>query len=217
MSKTNSLIRNLRNDFTAFELDESHVLSNPFKQFEQWMQHALDAKVEEPNAMTIATVDASGAPDARIVLLRGLDKKGFLFFTNYDSRKGLAMRKHKKVCINFFWPELQRQVRIRGTVEKLSPKASKDYFNSRPRESQIGAWASQQSQPLADRSELENKFIAFEKKFAGKAVPRPANWGGYRVIPNHIEFWQGRPSRLHDRIAYDKNRNGKWKASRLNP
>lgn len=217
MSTTNSLLRHLRNDFTAFELDEAHVSSNPFRQFDVWMQQALDAKVEEPNAMTIATVDATGAPDARIVLLRGIDKKGFLFFTNYDSRKGRAMKKHKKVCLNFFWPELQRQVRIRGTVEKLTSKASTDYFKTRPRESQIGAWASEQSQPIAERSVLENRFVAFEKKFAGKAVPRPANWGGYRVVPSHIEFWQGRPSRLHDRIAYDKLRSGKWKASRLNP
>lgn len=181
------------------------------------MKQALDAEVEEPNAMTLATVNRNGEPDARVVLLRGLDKKGFVFFTNYQSRKGKALTAKKKACLNFFWPELQRQIRIKGTVEKISSKASDDYFRSRPRESQIGAWASIQSEPMDDRLVLEQRFVDFERKFAGKPVPRPANWGGFRLIPTHVEFWQGRPSRLHDRIAYDKQRSGKWSVIRLHP
>lgn len=210
-------IRHLRKDFTAFELDESHLKKNPFLQFDVWMKQALVAAVEEPNAMTLATVDAKGQPEARVVLLRGMDKKGFVFFTNYDSRKGRALRKHKKVCLNFFWPELQRQVRVLGRVEKVSDKASDIYFKSRPRESQIGAWASRQSEALEGRSVLEERFILYEKKFSGKPVPRPSFWGGYRVIPVHLEFWQGRPSRMHDRIAYNRTTGGKWKIHRLNP
>lgn len=167
--------------------------------------------------MTLATLDEQGMPDARVVLLRGLDRTGFVFFTNYDSRKGQAMRKHKKVCLNFFWPELQRQVRIQGKVEKVTSKASDAYFKSRPRESQLGAWASRQSEPLEERSVLEDRLISFEKKFYNKPVPRPPFWGGYRVIPTHFEFWQGRVSRLHDRIAYERMRSGRWNIMRLNP
>lgn len=181
------------------------------------MQHAIDAQVLEPNAMTLATLDTRGIPDARVVLLRGIDRKGLVFYTNYDSRKGQAMRKHKQVCLNFFWPELQRQIRIRGKVEKVTPKASDAYFKSRPRESQLGAWASRQSELLEERAELEQRLISFEKKFFNKPVPRPPFWGGYRVIPIQFEFWQGRTSRLHDRIAYERNTSGRWHVVRLNP
>ncbi|MFM2136853.1 MAG: pyridoxamine 5-phosphate oxidase [Bacteroidota bacterium] len=217
MSRLRSAIRQLRKDYSAFELDESHLLKNPFRQFEVWMSHAMDAGVEEPNAMTLATIDRDGSPDARIVLLRGIDRSGFVFFTNYRSRKGRALSNRKKACLNFFWPALQRQIRINGTVEKVSARTSDAYFRSRPRESQIGAWASLQSEPMDDRRVLENRFIEFEKKFAGKPVPRPAFWGGYRLIPTHVEFWQGRTSRLHDRIAYEKSRSGKWSIQRLHP
>jgi pyridoxamine 5'-phosphate oxidase len=217
MSRLKKTILHLRKDYSAFELDESHVKSNPVRQFELWMSHALDAGVEEPNAMTLATSDASGEPDARVVLLRGIDRKGFVFFTNYHSRKGRALTKRRKACLNFFWPELQRQVRIKGTVEKVSARVSDTYFRSRPRESQIGAWSSLQSEPMEDRRVIEERFIAFEKKFSGKAVPRPSFWGGFRLIPHHIEFWQGRPSRMHDRISYDKTRSGRWAIRRLHP
>lgn len=217
MSDLTDLIRNLRNEFTAFDLDEAHMEKHPFKQFDRWMRHAIESNVNEPNAMTLATHGRSSGPSARIVLLRELDKKGFVFFTNYKSRKGREMASNKKVCLNFFWPELQRQIRIQGRVEKLSSKASEDYFKSRPRESQIGAWASFQSEKLKSRAELEERFVALELKYADKPVPRPPHWGGYRVIPDHIEFWQGRMSRLHDRIAYQKSRTGKWSVYRLNP
>lgn len=217
MPSVASSVRNLRTDYAAFELDEAHVLSHPFRQFERWMKNAIDAKVEEPNAMTLATTDADGFPDARVVLLRDLDKKGFVFFSNYRSRKGQELRANRRVCLNFFWPELQRQVRIRGKVERLPARASDAYFRSRPRQSQIGAWASLQSEPLAARADLEERFILFEKKFSGTSVPRPPHWGGYRVIPDHIEFWQGRRSRLHDRIAYGRSRAGRWTHCRLYP
>jgi pyridoxamine 5'-phosphate oxidase len=217
MALSSSAIRTLRKDYSAAVLDEAHVDRNPFRMFDRWMKNALDAGVEEPNAMTIATVDAKGRPEARIVLLRELDKKGLVFYTNYDSRKGRAMARNKHVCLNFFWPPLQRQVRISGRIEKVSDRVSSAYFKSRPRESQLGAWASLQSEALSDRRVLEDRYIMFEKKFAGKPVPRPLNWGGFRVIPEHFEFWQGRVSRLHDRIAYSKSTSGKWKISRLYP
>ena len=141
----------------------------------------------------------------------------FRSFTNYRSRKGRALTAKKVACLNFFWPELQRQIRIKGVVEKVSFKVSNDYFRSRPRESQLGAWASLQSEPMDSRHTLEQRFVEFERKFAGKPVPRPETWGGYRLIPSHMEFWQGRPSRLHDRIAYDRNRSGSWSITRLHP
>lgn len=217
MSTLQSTLQRIRTDYSSFELDESHVNRSPFRQFEIWMQHAIDAQVLEPNAMTLATLDTHGIPDARVVLLRGIDRKGLVFYTNYDSRKGQAMRKHKQVCLNFFWPELQRQIRIRGKVEKVTPKASDAYFKSRPRESQLGAWASRQSELLEERAELEQRLISFEKKFFNKPVPRPPFWGGYRVIPIQFEFWQGRTSRLHDRISYERNTSGRWHVVRLNP
>jgi pyridoxamine 5'-phosphate oxidase len=167
--------------------------------------------------MTLATVNRKGQPDARIVLLRGVDKNGFSFFTNYKSAKGREINENKKVCLNFFWPDLSRQVRIAGTIEKLSAKISDDYFQSRPRESQLGAWASNQSEVIENRQALEAKFDEFEQKFNGKKIPRPAHWGGYIVRPVTIEFWQGRASRLHDRILYEKNKSGTWKISRLAP
>ncbi len=217
MTKLKDEIFNLRVDFNIGSLDEKKISSDPFKQFNIWMENALTAKVFEPTAMTLSTANKKGVVDSRIVLLRDLDKKGFNFFTNYNSAKGREMKENKNVSLNFFWPELQRQVRIRGVVEKLPEKASDKYFASRPRESQIGAWASNQSEVLADRNELENRVIELHLKFADKKVPRPKHWGGYRVKPTQIEFWQGRQSRLHDRFLFKKSRTGKWVMSRLNP
>jgi pyridoxamine 5'-phosphate oxidase len=181
------------------------------------MKQAIDANIYEPNAMTLATATNEGLVDARIVLLRDFHSKGLSFFTNYKSIKGQEIRLNKKVCLNFFWPELQRQIRIRGVIEKLPPRSSDLYFASRPRESQIAAWASNQSEKLTNRQELENRYNEYEKKFEGKKVPRPPHWGGYRVKPSYFEFWQGRMSRLHDRIIYQSIRNGRWTIMRLNP
>ena len=217
MDKLQETIRNLRNDFASSELNEKAAGKNPVKLFGRWLLNALESEVFEPNAVTLATSSREGQPDARIVLLRNFDKNGFVFFTNYKSQKGNEMEKNKKVCLNFFWPELQRQVRILGSIEKLTSKASDDYFRSRPRESQISAWASEQSQVIPNRQFLESRYLEYELKYHGNNVPRPRHWGGIRVKPSLIEFWQGRPSRLHDRIVFKKLRSGKWKIERLNP
>ncbi len=210
-------IRSLRDDFTAGNLDEKKISKSPIVQFEKWMSEAINAQVNEPNAMTLASASKNGSVDARVVLLRDFNKDGFSFFSNYKSAKGIEMKQNRKVCLNFFWPELQRQVRIQGVIEKLSVRASNLYFASRPRESQIGAWASHQSEALKSRAELEDRFLRIEEKYKGVKIPRPAHWGGYLVKPSRIEFWQGRESRLHDRLLFEKQRNGKWTLSRLNP
>ena len=217
MEKIKTYIKLLRIEFTSGVLDESDISKNPVTQFSKWLQNAIDASVNEPNAMTLATTSADLTADARIVLLRNYDSKGFSFFTNYNSIKGKQIRHNKKACLNFFWPELQRQVRIKGTIEKLTSQTSDQYFNTRPRESQIAAWASSQSETLINRDALEKRYKEYEKKFAGDKVPRPSHWGGFRLKPVHFEFWQGRKSRLHDRIVYEKLRNGKWNIQRLNP
>ncbi|HQV98729.1 MAG TPA: pyridoxamine 5'-phosphate oxidase [Bacteroidia bacterium] len=217
MKKLKDEIFNLRVDFAIGSLDEKMISSDPFRQFNKWMENALAAKVLEPTAMTLSTATKKGIVGSRIVLLRDLDKKGFNFFTNYNSAKGREMKENKNVSLNFFWPELQRQVRITGVIEKLPEKASEKYFASRPRESQIGAWASNQSEVLTNRQELESRVEKLFIEFDGKKVPRPKHWGGYRVKPTQIEFWQGRQSRLHDRFLFKKSRTGKWTMSRLNP
>lgn len=211
-------IENLRQDYRKASLDLQHVETNPFDQFQKWFKEAIDADVPEPNAMTLATCNASGRPSARIVLLKGFDEQGFVFFTNYNSRKGQEFEANPAAALVFWWIELERQVRIEGSVEKVTPEQSTEYFQSRPKGSQVGAWASPQSSVIGDRKELENKVKDIEEKYKVEDIlPRPEHWGGYVVKPDLIEFWQGRPSRLHDRIQYRLQEDGSWKTERLAP
>lgn len=208
---------NIRKDYSKATLDVSSVNQNPIIQFEKWFGEALQAEVMEPNAMSLATVNEHGKPSARIVLLKGLENNKFVFYTNYQSKKGKELEKNPACALTFFWPELERQVRIEGVTERVDPKLSDLYFQSRPRESQVGAWASPQSGMIQDRSILEQRFKQIGKKFETlKVLPRPNQWGGYQVDPLQIEFWQGRPGRLHDRIQYIKVDNA-WKIYRLAP
>lgn len=197
-------------------LDEQAAGSDPLQFFHHWFHEAVSANVHEVNAMTLATVDAAGRPHARIVLLKGADERGFSFFTNYQSAKGEEIAANPNVALLFFWKELERQVRIEGTIEKLSPEESDAYYHSRPLGSRIGAWASPQSRLIADRKILETTYQHLEAEYKDKEIPRPPHWGGYIVSPTHIEFWQGRPSRLHDRLLYIKDTTS-WKRSRLAP
>jgi pyridoxamine 5'-phosphate oxidase len=212
----NDKIANLRREWSSRKLDETNVNSNPIGQFSEWMQEAIDADLLDVNAMTLATADKNGVPSARIVLLKSIDKKGLVFFTNYESNKGKDLAENPKASVVFFWKELERQVRVTGTVERILKKESEEYFKSRPYESQISAWASNQSSEVKNRKELEEKFAELKNKYPVNKVPLPDFWGGYRINPDRFEFWQGRPNRLHDRIAYIKER-GKWKIVRLAP
>ncbi|MFT3932649.1 MAG: pyridoxamine 5'-phosphate oxidase [Chitinophagaceae bacterium] len=210
-------IADIRIEYKQKSLQERDVDSNPFKQFEKWWNEATHAAIEEVNAMTLATASADGVPAARIVLLKGFDERGFVFFTNYESYKGLQLLENPRACLVFFWKEMERQVRITGLVEKTSAAESDEYYNSRPAGSRLGAWSSPQSKVIENRQWLENNEKAFAKKFEGATVTRPAFWGGYRVKPVTIEFWQGRPSRLHDRIQYSMQENNNWIIERLAP
>jgi pyridoxamine 5'-phosphate oxidase len=210
-------IADLREDYRLKSLDFTDVTNHPFPQFETWFQEAVAAQILEPNAMVLATV-ADGKPSARVVLLKGLTTEGFVFFTNYNSRKGteLAANPHAALCFN--WLDLQRQVRIEGLIEKISDADSDAYFNSRPFGSRVGAWASPQSQVIPNRTILEENLAEYTKKYENtEGTPRPPHWGGYVLLPTLIEFWQGRSSRLHDRIRYEKTVEGDWKIERLAP
>ncbi|SAK72667.1 pyridoxamine 5'-phosphate oxidase [Caballeronia calidae] len=210
-------LADLRRNYSRGALDTADVDPNPVRQFEAWFAQALDAKLPEPNTMTLATVDAQGRPSARIVLIKGVDERGFVFFTNYESRKGRELAANPAASLLFYWIELERQVRIEGRVEKTSDEESDAYYASRPLGSRIGAWASDQSQPLESREALEAREREMIAKF-GDAPPRPPHWGGYRLVPDTVEFWQGRPSRLHDRIVYTRDSAGDpWRIARLAP
>jgi len=210
-------LENMRVDYTAAALSEKDSKADPIKQFEVWFNEAQEAEVPERNAMTLATATHNGIPSARIVLLKGFYDEGFMFYTNYLSRKGKEITKNPVGALTFFWPSMERQVRIEGNLEKLSKEQSEKYFHSRPKSSQVGAVASPQSQEIADRSVIEKKWQELEEEYKDKEVPKPSFWGGYILKPRMIEFWQGRPSRLHDRILYKKIDNKNWKKVRLAP
>jgi len=207
----------IRKDYKLQTLTEKEVSDDPIRQFGKWWQEAIHSNLEEVNAMTLATATADGMPDARIVLLKGFDNNGFVFFTNYHSAKGQELLENPRASLVFFWAALERQVRISGLVSLTTEKASDDYFNSRPEGSRIGALASPQSEIIESREWLEENENRLKKELSGKKIPRPPHWGGYQVKPTRIEFWQGRPSRLHDRIRYTLQGNGHWTIERLAP
>lgn len=218
MKPTQKSIVSSRTEYISDGLDELNLSGNPLDLFEKWMAEAEKKIAGTPNATFLATAGPDARPSGRIVLLRGFDERGFEFFTNYESRKGIELRDNNYACMTFFWNELFRQVRIEGKIHKLTEEESDEYFSSRPRESQIAAIASDQSKPLPDREFLEERVREAEKLFEGKPVTRPPHWGGYRLAPSSIEFWQGRPHRLHDRILYAReNISDTWIFERLYP
>jgi len=210
-------IAGLRKSYSQKSLSEIDIEIDPIRQFDKWWQEAVESTIDEVNAMTLATASADGIPSARVVLLKGFSENGFVFFTNYDSYKGKQLMENPKACLVFYWKELERQVRITGMVQKITEKESDEYFHSRPFTSQLGACVSPQSTVIENREWLEAQYRDLEKKVSNGFVQRPEHWGGYIVKPVIIEFWQGRPSRLHDRIEYSLQENGQWKPVRLAP
>lgn len=208
-------IADIRSDYSLRTMNETDMAETPFLQFQKWWEEAIHSQIDEVNAMTLATANNDGVPSARIVLLKGFTEKGFLFFTNYESRKGKELLENPKAALVFFWKELQRQVRIEGKVEKLPEGESVEYFDSRPVGSRLGAWASKQSSVIENREVLEENMRLYIEKFH-QDIPKPPSWGGYIVIPERVEFWQGRSNRLHDRIQY-RSDAGRWKTLRLAP
>jgi pyridoxamine 5'-phosphate oxidase len=209
-------VAGLRKEYTRAGLAESDVAADPIEQFRRWFDAALDAGLHEPNAMTVATATPGGRPSARVVLLKGFDERGFVFYTNYEGRKGRELEENPRAALLFYWGELERQVRIEGTVSRVSEEESDAYHVSRPRGSRLGAWASEQSRTVEGRGVLEDRVRGLEAEYEGREVPRPPFWGGYRVEPEVAEFWQGRESRLHDRISYRRSAEG-WEIERLQP
>ena len=212
-----SSVADLRKDYKLQSLSEKDVKEHPITQFSTWWKEALTADIDEINAMTLATASPDGVPSARIVLLKGFDENGFVFFTNYNSYKSKDLQENPRACLVFFWKELERQVRITGLAQKTSAEESDEYFNSRPEGSRIGAWASPQSEVINSRQWLEENEKKHSESFKNKPLSRPSHWGGFRVQPVTIEFWQGRSNRLHDRILYSLEENGSWKIERLAP
>lgn len=214
-----STLADLREQYVQAELTVAHVADDPIEQFRRWFNDAVDAELDEPNAMTLATAAPDGSPSARIVLLKGLDQRGFMFYTNYESRKALELEQNPKAALVFGWIRLERQVRVEGTVERLSDDESTEYFEDRPRGSQLGAWASPQSQVVENREVLEQNLEEVKREYdETESVPRPPHWGGFVVDPTQIEFWQGRPNRLHDRLRYRRDTpDDEWILERLAP
>jgi pyridoxamine 5'-phosphate oxidase len=213
----NSSLASLRKEYSSQSLMESDVAAEPLVQFGAWWSHAINSQIDDVNAMVLSTASSDGVPSARIVLLKGFDKRGFVFFTNYQSYKAMQLDENPKACLVFFWKELERQVRITGLVNKLAENESDEYFLSRPKGSQIGAWTSPQSQIIASRDWLDEEYLKRSAEFKEKQLVRPPHWGGYVVTPVIVEFWQGRPSRLHDRIQYSLQEDASWKIERLAP
>jgi pyridoxamine 5'-phosphate oxidase len=210
-------IADLRKEYTSKNLLETDIERNPIDQFQKWWHEAINSQIDEVNAMTLATASSDGMPSARIMLLKGFDHHGFVFFTNYKSYKAMHLEENPKACLVFFWKELERQVRITGLVKRVPEKDSDEYFLSRPVGSQVGAWTSNQSQVIESRQWLENRYLQLSEEFKHKELKRPPHWGGYLVTPVIAEFWQGRPSRLHDRIQYTLENDGTWTIERLSP
>lgn len=210
-------IADIRKEYRRHSLSEHEVEHDPLAQFANWWDDAIKSEIEEVNAMTLASINAAGNPSARIVLLKGFDENGFVFFTNYNSHKGEELTRHPHACLVFFWAALERQVRIQGTVNRVSETENDVYFNSRPAESKIGAWSSPQSKVISNRDILEDNILLYRQEFADGIIPRPPHWGGFLVKPTLMEFWQGRPSRLHDRIQYTIQTDGSWLIERLAP
>jgi pyridoxamine 5'-phosphate oxidase len=210
-------VSDMRIEYTWSGLSEADMDADPLRQFEKWFEQALAANLPEPNAMTLATATPDGRPSARMVLLKAFDAAGFVFFTNYESRKGRELTANPRAALLFFWPQLQRQVRIEGTVERVLEAESDAYFRSRPLGSRLSAWASPQSEVIASRNILEKRMCELAKQFPDGEVPRPPHWGGYRVYPLTIEFWQGRSDRLHDRLRYQRVQTNGWRLERLSP
>ena len=206
----------VRRDFADKPFSEEMAEDDPLKQYAIWFQEAVDSKILDPYAACFSSSDKNCKVSSRILYIRDVTDKGFIFYTNYQSEKGKAIDENSQGALNIFWGELERQIRIEGVLEKVDHLVSDKYFNARPRLSQLGAWASAQSQQIKNREELENRFLHYEKKFKDKPVPRPPHWGGYCLCPKKIEFWQGRPSRLHDRIVYER-KNNQWTKNRLSP